>query len=141
MPMNDSPQRNLSEHNHKPAQLTQTATATFSSPLPHPATLEHYNRIIPGAAERILVMAEEQAKHRRDMESRVITSDIVNAKLGRTLGFIVGCIAIAGGVLLSLQGQPIVGTVFGGLYLVGMVSVFVYGSQQRRKERESRQAQ
>ena len=141
MPMNNSPQRDLPplpERNQKPVQVIQTTTE-FSGPLPHPAILEHYNRVVPGAAERILVMAEEQAKHRRDLESRVIKSDIVNAKLGLALGFLVGCIAIIGGVFLSLKGQLIAGTIFSGLYLVGIVYVFVYGSQQRRKERESRQ--
>jgi uncharacterized membrane protein len=137
--MHNSPHSNLPEGNQQqPVHVTQQTT-TFASPLPHPATLEHYNRIVPGAAERILVMAEAQATHRRDIESRVIKSDIVTSKLGLTLGFVVGCIAIVGGVFLALQGQQIVGTVFGGLYLVGMVSVFVYGSQQRRKEREARQ--
>lgn len=66
-------------------------------------------------------MAEEQATHRRDLESRVITSDIVNAKLALAHGFLIGCIALLGGVILALHGQLIARTIFGGLYMVGIV--------------------
>ncbi len=41
-----------------------------SGPLPSPVDLEHYNAILQGAAERILVMAEEQAKERHELNRR-----------------------------------------------------------------------
>jgi uncharacterized membrane protein len=40
------------------------AMEQFSEPIPHPNILESYNRILPGAAERILSMAEEEQKRR-----------------------------------------------------------------------------
>lgn len=33
---------------------------SYSGPLPHPADLEEYERILPGAADRILSMAEKE---------------------------------------------------------------------------------
>jgi len=46
----------------KVAHLTQQQ---FSGPVPHPQILQGYDQIIPGAAERILRMAEEDAEHQR----------------------------------------------------------------------------
>ena len=86
-------------------------------------------------------MTEQQSKHRQALESKVVASDIFSSKLGLIFGFILGIVAIVGGLLLGLQGQPIYGTIFGGLYLVGIVGVFVFGSQQRRKERQSREGE
>ncbi len=128
------PQNNQDSHS---VQLKRQQV-TFSGPLPPPAILEHYDQVVPGAAERIITMTEQQSKHRQTLESKVVASDVFNSKLGLIFGFILGIVAIGGGILLTLQGQPIYGTIFGGLYLIGIVGVFVYGSQQRRKERQSR---
>lgn len=44
--------------------------AEYRGPLPLPEHFEAYNRTLPGAADRILGMAEQHAAHRRAMESR-----------------------------------------------------------------------
>jgi uncharacterized membrane protein len=54
----------------KVAHLTQQQ---FSGPVPHPQILQGYDQIIPGAAERILRMAEEDAEHQRKIEKTAIT--------------------------------------------------------------------
>ena len=44
----------------------EIATATFhSGPLPDPDTLGRYDMVIPGAADRIIKIAENQAIHRQ----------------------------------------------------------------------------
>jgi len=53
-------------------QITQV-TQQFSGPLPHPEILNRYDQIITGAAERILIMAEEDARHQRDIEKTAYT--------------------------------------------------------------------
>jgi uncharacterized membrane protein len=110
----------------------------FSGPLPPPEILAHYNVIVPGAAERILVMAEKQSQHRQSLEAKVITSDITKSKMGLWFAFVLGLISLGGGVFLIHSGKTVAGSIFSGVYLVGVISVFVYGSQQRRKEREGR---
>ena len=124
--------------NAQSVQLIETTTE-FSGPLPPPALLAAYDRVVPGAAERIIIMAEAQSKHRRDMESQVVASDIRNARRGLLFGFMLGLVAIGGGIFIVFRGQAVAGTIFSGLYLVGIVGVFVYGSQQRRRERQERQ--
>jgi len=45
---------------------------------------------------------------------------------------------VVGGAFCIYSGYEIGGTVLGGTGLTGLVGVFVYGSTQRRKEREKR---
>ena len=52
------------QENKRQIRLT-AACQSFSGPIPHPDILEHYEKIVPRAAERILAMAEEDAKHRQ----------------------------------------------------------------------------
>ncbi len=108
-------------------------------PLPHPSLLQEYNNVVPGAAERIICMAEEQAKHRQELEKAVITSDIRDGKTGLFLGFSIGLVAIIAGAVCIIQGHSVSGGILGGSAVPGLTAVFVYGSRQRRKERESKQ--
>lgn len=110
----------------------------FSGPLPQPAILRQYDEVIPGAAERIIAMAETQAKHRQQLENKVIDSGIRDSRLGLHYGLIIGLCAVAGGTACIILGHQIGGSIIGGVGLSGLVGVFVYGSAQHRKERESR---
>jgi uncharacterized membrane protein len=110
----------------------------YSGPLPPPNALERYNAIIPNGAERIMVMAEEQSKHRRALETKALNTDSRNSLLGVIFAFILGLTTIATGGIVVLKGQPWPGTIIGSAGLVGLVSAFIYGTRERRKERESK---
>src|SRR5438552_10293716 len=79
--------------------------ATFSGPLPPPEALERYNQILPGAAERIIAMAESQHTHRQGLEKHVIHSNVSAQKLGTILGFIVAMTVVIGGMFLVHEGK------------------------------------
>jgi len=51
---------------------------------------------------------------------------------------IIGLASIVGGVICIMMGGEIGGSIIGGNGITGLVGVFVYGSTQRRKEREMR---
>lgn len=121
----------------QPKTITATAQ-TFSGPLPPPALLKEYNATIPNGAERIIAMVEAQSKHRQELELKVVSSDIENSRTGLHYGLVIGLAAVFGGVVCALAGQQAAGSIIGGTGLTGLVSVFVYGSRQRRKEREHR---
>jgi uncharacterized membrane protein len=111
--------------------------AKFEGPLPPPSMLAQYDDIVPGAAEKIITIFESQVKHRQELEKTVIKSDIIDSKLGMILGFLISIAAIAAGTYCILNGHSIEGTLLSGGALTGLVSVFVYGSRQRKKEREN----
>lgn len=107
-----------------------------SGPLPPPSILESYNKIVPGAAERIIKIAEEQSSHRRSLEAMVIKSDIENTKLGLKFGLCIGLFGLVATTAIAIWGNPILSGIIGFATLGSLVGVFVYGSQQRRHERE-----
>lgn len=54
--------------------LAFSRTTSYSGPIPPPAMLKEYDDAVPGAASRILDLAERQADHRMDLEKKVLTS-------------------------------------------------------------------
>lgn len=127
----------LQNNNKESGELVSQhiTTMEFSSgPLPQPHILEKYNQIIPNAAERILVMAEKQSQHRRELEVKVTRADIRDGGLGIICGLIIGLAGMVAAVIISLYGQPIVGGIMGIGTLVSLVEIFVIGSRQKREE-------
>jgi len=84
--------------------------------------LANYDRVTPGAADRIIRMAEEQAAHRRELETRSLQADIestqmkmtiehesvrgpvVNERIGIILGWTVAIACVSGALLSALRG-------------------------------------
>ena len=127
--------KNDSENNEDKCLEVHHSQITFSGPLPPPTIMEQYEMIVPGAAERILKMAEDQSRHRQTIEKRVIYSDTRNSLLGLIFALVLGVVVIVCSIYLVVNGKQIAGTIVSGAYLVSLVSVFIYGSNVRKKER------
>lgn len=106
----------------------------FSGPLPPPEDLAKYEQILPGAADRIIRMAEQQAAHRQGLETVVVGANAAIQKWGLASAFIIAMSAIWGGIWLSLRGMSGAGltAIIGAL--VALVGVFVYGKSEQKKE-------
>jgi uncharacterized membrane protein len=75
--------------------------ASFSGPLPPPNLLEGYERVLPGAADRIIAMAEQQMAHRQRVEHSIVQSNIRHERWGMIIAPILTIILMTiGGVLL-----------------------------------------
>ncbi|MCK4624547.1 MAG: DUF2335 domain-containing protein [Phycisphaerae bacterium] len=116
----------------------------MSGPLPPPQILEKYNQICPGAAERILSMAEKQARHRQEVESKALEAGIADAKSDRTqirrgqyLGFVIAFVGVAGGVYAVVKGAGWAGTAVAGAPLVGLVTALIYGRKPKHIPEET----
>lgn len=118
-------------------EVSVTAQYHHSGPIPDPMTLERYEHILPGSANRILTMAEEQSLHRREMEQIVIRSRARDSLLGIIAGFLLALVTILSGTYVVIRGYAWSGTILGSAGLVGLVGVFIYGTRSARKERES----
>ena len=91
----------------------QKIEAHFSGPLPHPSILQGYENCMPGAADRILRMTENESEHRRSIEKLVITSDFAEARRGQycATAITLGALLVAA---YSFQlGHEIIGSLFG----------------------------
>lgn len=55
------------------------AIEQHSGPIPHPDIIKQYEEILPGAADRIISMAENQSSHRQAMEKSMCCSGLFSA--------------------------------------------------------------
>jgi len=76
----------LNKQNQIGAQVT---AQQFSGPVPHPEILQGYDQVLPGAAERILTMAELDQKHQIQLESSAQHLAAKEIKRGQIFGLIV----------------------------------------------------
>lgn len=85
---------------------TQETITVHAGPLPSPATLDQYERVVPGLADRIVSMAESEASHTRRLQSAGQYSGIVIVLVTLALVFFEksGAPAVAMTALVSLAG-------------------------------------
>lgn len=107
----------------------------FSGPLPHPDILKKFDEVVPGAAERIIKMAEEQSTHCKDLERKVIDSDVARSRWGQFLGFVIAITGLVAATFISIYGSAFAGGLLGIGTLASLVGVFMYGATTRSKER------
>jgi hypothetical protein len=97
--------------------------------------MERLEALAPGITREILDMARDQGRHRMELERIAVVGENARANLGPKLGFGL-CLAALGvsGYCASID-QPWVAGALGGLDIVSLVAVFVYGTERRRTER------
>lgn len=141
------------------ASVMSGATTTFAhqmtahaGPLPAPETLSGYEEILPGAAERILRMAEREQESRLTLESRQLESDIQHRDdmaniqrrvhtgafasdyIGQVLGFALAAAALGLAAYAGIWRENwAVSALFLSLPVVGMIQA-VRGMKQKAKE-------
>ena len=118
-------------------QISQIS-ASYSGPIPPPEILNKYNEFLPGAADRIISMAERQSAHRQEIEKIVIKSSTRDSMLGLIFGLTIGLAGLAGSAYCITSGYQVGGSIIGVVDLVSLVGVFVYGAKQQRTKRENK---
>ena len=117
-------------------QVTTTEVSlSYRAPLPPPAMLAGYEQALPGSADRIVTMAENQAQHRQTLEMAALHSDIQRSHAGLFMGFIVALAFLGGSVFLIASGKQAAGLTIGLTDIAVVVGMFIYGSLSRRDER------
>ena len=85
-------------------------------------------------------MDEEQAAHRRVLESRVVAGNLIAERRGQVFAFTVALVTLVGSVWLIYQGQGAEGLTGIISVLVGLAGVFVYGRRKGAEERRQKRA-
>ncbi len=111
----------------------QSTTQITSGPIPSPDILTGYDQIVPGAAERILQMAENDATHVHSMQASALEAKKIEVKRGQNYGLAIGIAALAVSALAIFLNQPWVAGTIGGTTVVGLVAVFVTGRVAGKK--------
>ena len=104
------------------AAVIEAVSIEVRGALPHPQLLSQYNDVIPGGAERILELTEDQVRHRQVMEVR-----------GQTFTFLLAVVALLGGIVLIAVGDSAKGLVPLVVAVAGLGGLFVYREMLSRR--------
>lgn len=107
---------------------------SFAGPIPPPELLGQYEEVCPGSADRILTQFEEQGRHRRKIENRVVWNNTVSSILGQITGFVLLAGAIGGGVFLLYNNKPVEGLGSIVTAVVGAAWVLRKAEVERKRE-------
>ncbi len=113
-------------------QQAQTIGAFYTGPVPPPVILEQLERIVPGAAERIIVMAEkeQQATHtlyqnEHSRKERAQKDEHRENMTSLWMAFFVSLTFVGCGTVLVLNGFEKIGCTLIGTTLLGVVASFL----------------
>lgn len=128
-------------------QTSHTISAEyFRGPIPPPEALQRYDDISPGMASRLVGMAEAEAKHRHEVESKLVDSSCTEAlayhaevSKGQTFGLIITLEALAVGGYVAIQGHEWAGAALGSGGIGGIVLTFILGRNAKPRN-DSREA-
>lgn len=106
-----------------------SSTSVFQGPLPPPEILAGYERALPGAADRIVTMAEKNQAHRHALEAKVIPAGIASERIAQVLAFVLYLATIGSGTYLVGTGRDVAGitemlastAVFAAIYIKGQI--------------------
>lgn len=114
--------------NQQPPQVRAASITQFhSGPLPHPEVLKGFEEAHPGAANRIIQMAEGESTHRRNMENKGQRASVNNERLGMMCALIVCLFALTGSFYCILHGHPISGPIVSAFPIGGITLAFIRG--------------
>ena len=97
--------------------------SSFQGPIPPPEVLKGYEGILPGSAERLLKMAEEEQQHRFEVDNKLTDGYLSLNFRGQILGFLIVIALIVAIVYLTLNDHEYVA---GGLTVVAVSLAVIF---------------
>ena len=132
--------------------IHEIKATVHKGPLPDPYTFEQYDKVVPGAADRILTKFEQQVDHRLDMERRqaedmqaktaiekeYADSETKIALYGVIFAFVISLVSIAcGAYMIIATDHEILGTLFSGAGLAPLVGNFLRDTRSHHNDAKS----
>src|SRR5579871_4742273 len=120
-------------------------STAFVGPIPPPDILGQYESSYPGAADRIIRMAEQEAEHRRSVEQSLLRKEIERtrkdfdeARRGQVCALIITLAAILAGAYTAVKGHEIAGSIIGVGGIGSIVTTFLVGRSRGKSPADSR---
>ena len=95
--------------------VAEVMQSEFSGPIPPPSIIAGYEEVVPGAADRIIAMAENQAKHRQSVELFEVKTEARDSLLGIIFAFVLGIGSIIACIVVVLTVRENAGAIAGSL--------------------------
>ncbi|HIJ83208.1 MAG: hypothetical protein HW380_2423 [Magnetococcales bacterium] len=108
-----------------PQREFRAVIRSFQGPLPPPAILEGYEGIVPGSAERILIMAEKSAEFQREITTAALAAESNDTRRGQWFAFLIATGALIAGGVAVLTGNPEAGAAIISVVLAGGIGTFI----------------
>ena len=133
----------IQDNNHQTrvAQTTQK-TAFYQGAIPPPDMLEALDKLVPGTAERLIKLAEQESIHRRDQEAKALEANIRSQNyqysiaeiqlksvfrsdaLGQILGFIVCLVCIISATYLAFHDKEVLAVAIAAIPTGALLKAF-----------------
>lgn len=101
----------------------------FHGPIPPPDLFAKYEQILPGSADRILRMAENQQEHRMQLENKIMTEQLSMSKRGQMCALVVFILGLGISVLFAYFGMKWFAGTFATVTLVTIIGLFINGKK------------
>lgn len=98
---------------------------SHSGPLPAPEDLAHYEEICPGAADRIISMAEQNMDHRQGLEATLVAREYGLRTRGQWMALVALFAMLSVIAFTFWLEQPIAGSVLGSATLIAVTGMFL----------------
>ncbi len=109
-------------------RMTEAEMAVLGE-LPSPEELAKYEKVIPGGAERILEIVEQNARHAQESERKIVEAEARLARIRQVVEFVLALAAgVLGGILL-LDGSELAGLIIILMDVAAVVGVAIYGQK------------
>lgn len=95
--------------------------------MPPPEILRQYDEILPGSAERIMAMAEDESSHQKKMEKSAMDLKSRETRRGQYLAMATVIVAFSAATVCAYFGAQTAAVVIGGTTVVGLVAAFITG--------------
>jgi len=126
--LSDAQQEQIAHH----LVSSVSTTEIFSGPLPPPRDFAEYNKILPGAADRIVGMAEKEQQVRADNQKTILANDTRRIKGATALAIFLGGALFTVAGIVAWKGDPLIAAP------VAVAGVLVSILRELRLWRESR---
>lgn len=111
---------------------------SHTGPLPTPESFRQYEEVLPGAADRILRMAENQQNHRIGLENQAIRRQFNQSGTGQWMAFFLAIYLISVGGFLIYSGHDEAGAAIITVTLGSLVIAFLKGKSSQKSDLESK---
>lgn len=97
----------------------------MQGPLPPPSILAGYDEVHPGLAERIVRLAEDEAAHRRGLQTKVVDHNLVYESRAQRFALAAMLSIVGLAALMACLDRADAGAWVAGTVVVGVIAAFI----------------